>query len=135
MTDLAEQRERIEKKGMGIVIVHMASEVYASQILQVYELEDLPRVSDPEQVFYESFGLKRGNFWQVYGLRTWLRMTGVSLLNGHLLGKTKGDPYQLPGVFLLEDGKVRDSFKHRCASERPSYKAMAERRGEVIFGE
>lgn len=133
MTDIAEQRRSIEAKGIGMVLVHMTSECYAQKILSVYELEDLPRVSDPEQVFYESFGLERGSIWQVFGLKTWVRMMGVSLLNGHLIGKAKGDQYQMPGVFLLEDGQVLDSYKHRNASDRPSYEAMAERRGEAIF--
>lgn len=125
MTDLSQQRRRIEAEGVQPVLVHMTSEHYASQILSVYELQDLPRVSDPEQVFYHSFGLQRGNFWQIFGLKTWFRMLSASLVNGHLLGKIKGDQYQLPGVFLLEKGQVKDAFKHRNASDRPSYEELA----------
>lgn len=121
MTDLAEQRSAIEARGIKIVLVHMASEPFAKRILSVYELEDLPRVSDPEQVFYDSFGLERGNIWQIFGPKPFFRLMNVSLLKGHLLGKANGDQYQMPGVFLLEDGKVQDSFKHRNASDRPSY--------------
>jgi hypothetical protein len=125
MTDLSEQRRTIEAQGIEPILVHMTSEQYARQILGVYELGDLQRVSDPEQVFYKSFGLERGNIWQIFGFKTLWRMMDASLLNGHLLGKKKGDQYQMPGVFLLEDGEVKDSFKHRNPSDRPSYIEMA----------
>ena len=125
MTDLAEQRRKIEAQGIEPILVHMTSERYAAKILRVYELDDLQRVSDPEQVFYHSFGLERGNIWQIFGFKTWWRMMNASLLNGHLLGKQKGDQYQMPGVFLFEDGEVKDSFKHRNASDRPSYVDLA----------
>ena len=125
MTDLSQQRQRIEAEGVQPVLVHMASEPCASQVLSVYELEDLPRVSDPEQVFYDNFGLERGNFWQIFGFKNWFRMLSASLMNGHLLGKTKGDQYQMPGVFLLKDEQIKDAFQHRKASDRPSYEKLA----------
>lgn len=134
MTDIAEQRRKIESRGIGIVLVHMTSEAYARKILSVYELEDLPRISDPEQVFYESFGLERGKIWQIFGLKTWVRMMGVSLFSGHLLGKTKGDQYQMPGVFLLEDERIMDSYKHRYACDRPSYTEIANTRKGLLCG-
>ncbi len=134
MTDLSDQRRRIEAEGIQIILVHMTSEHYARQILSVYELEDLPRVSDPEQVFYDSFGLERGSLWQIFGLKTCARMVSTSLLNGHLVGKKKGDQYQLPGLFLLKNGRVVDSYKHQAPSERPSYEEMAQRGQEPSYG-
>ncbi len=134
MTDLSEQRRRIETGGVEPVLVHMASEHYAAQILSVYGLEDLQRVSDPEQVFYQSFGLERGNIWQIFGFKTWWRMMNASLLNGHLLGKVKGDQYQMPGVFLLEDAEIKDSFKHRKPSDRPRYFELAHAQQGNLYG-
>ncbi len=125
MTDLSEQRQRIESEGVQPVLVHMTSEHYARQILSVYELDDLPRVSDPEQVFYHNFGLRRGSFWQIFGMKTWFRLLSASLAKGHLLGKIKGDQFQMPGVFLLENERIKDAYKHRSACDRPSYEKLA----------
>lgn len=120
LADLAERRSSIEAEGTGIVLVHMAPDEMAEAFLKGYGLEGLPRVSDPEKVLYASFGLRRGSPLQLFGPKVWWRGF-VATLGGHKVGKLVGDGFQMPGVFLVRDGKVDRAFRHETAGDRPDY--------------
>jgi hypothetical protein len=88
--------------------------------------DDVPRVSDPDRTLYHAFGLERGNFGQLFGLRAWLRVVSAAA-RGHGIGPLAGDGLQMPGVFLVERGLVRRAFRHVYAGERPDYVEMVRR--------
>jgi len=44
---------------------------------------------------------------------------------GHLPGRIKGDPLQLPGAFLLHQGRVIKRYSYRDAADRPDYVMLA----------
>jgi len=50
---------------------------------------------------------------------------------GHGLGRIVGDAMQMPGVFVLDGGRVVEEFRHRTAADRPDYVAMAARAGNA----
>jgi hypothetical protein len=37
-----------------------------------------------------------------------------------------GDGFQMPGVFVIREGEVREHFIHRLASDRPDYAKLVE---------
>ena len=124
--DLALRRETIERSGIKIVFVHMADDDTAIEYFEAFNLRGATDICDPAQQFYRAFGLQRGSFNQLYGLQTWIRGYQVKQALGYEieLAKRLGDSTQMPGVFVLFEGQVRDKFIHRLASERPDYEQL-----------
>jgi peroxiredoxin len=124
MSDIARLRRQIEDTGTRIVLGHMgAAEDFASFAAR-YALSDIPAVADPQRTLYKGLGLRRGRMLQLIGPRVlwaWLKST----VAGHLPGRIKGDPLQLPGAFLLHHGQVLKGHAYRDASDRPDYIALA----------
>jgi len=128
--DVSEQRETIEREGVTPAFVGMADETELGEFLESYSLEDLPRFADPERQLFGAFGLGRGGARQLFGPEVWQR--GVSAAapawlggGGHGLGALKGDGLQMPGVFLLNEGKVVGGYRHETAADRPDYTSLA----------
>ena len=70
-------------------------------------------VSDPDKKFYRAFQLKQGNLGQGFGpgaLACALRATA----KGHRGGIPVGDPWQMPGMFLVQGEAVlwQHDFAH-----------------------
>ncbi len=66
-------------------------------------------VSDPEQRLYLAFGVPRASALQLLDPRVWacgMRAFG----GGHKPGKPIGDPLVMPGLFLVEGGRVTWEF-------------------------
>ena len=124
MSDIARLRPRIEDVGTQIVLGHMGSDVDFAAFANRYGLADVASISDPDRALYKGMGLRRGRLWQLLGPRViWEGLK--STLTGHLPGKIKGDPYQLPGAFLLHRGEVIKVHAFRDASDRPDYVSLA----------
>ncbi|MCB1208747.1 MAG: redoxin domain-containing protein [Verrucomicrobiales bacterium] len=124
MSDIARLRPRIEEIGTRIVLGHMGTPAEFVGFAEKYGLTDIDSVSDPDRTLYKGLGLRRGSLWQLLGPRVWL--AGLrSTLSGHLPGIIRGDPWQLPGAFLLHKGKVVKGHAYRNAGDRPDYFALA----------
>ena len=124
MSDIARLRPRIEEIGTRIVVGHMSSESDFKTFAGRYGLSSIASVADPDRALYRGLGLRRGRLFQLMGPRvlwTWLKST----LSGHLPGRIKGDPFQLPGAFLLHEGQVLKAHAYRDAADRPDYVALA----------
>ena len=128
LSDLAKQRPHIEAEtGIKLVLVHMADRALAERYFQRYDLEGVAHISDPGCEFYTAFGLTKGNFQQLFGLRSWVRGFEAGILDGHGVGSRQlGDGFQMPGIFVLFEGEVREAFVHKLASDRPDYSQLAE---------
>ncbi|MDA0745690.1 MAG: SelL-related redox protein [bacterium] len=126
LADVAEKRQELEAPGNRIVLVHMVTDdSEAARVLSRYGLEDLDRVSDPGRELYRAFGLKRGRLRQLFGLKVWWRGFRAGILDGHGLGFSKTDSFQMPGVFLMDEGQVVQAFRHNSAADRPNYEDLA----------
>ena len=125
LVDISQRRVSIEEKGSRIVFVHMAENEVAEKYFQKHGLENIPHVSDPSCSYYAAFGLAKGNFNQLFGLQVWMRGFSAGLLDGYALGQHLGDGFQMPGVFVLLDGQVRERFIHKLSSDRPDYEVLA----------
>jgi peroxiredoxin len=131
--DLSHQRPAIEAEGVRIVVVFMAVEEKAGQVLSRFGLEDINRVSDPHQHVYRAFGLARGRLMALVGPRElWRGFLG--LLKGFgWAPPAQEDGFQMPGVFLLFHGEVLRSYRHQSAAERPDYLAIVQGDGLSEF--
>ncbi len=124
LADISEKRQAIAAAGVQIALVHMQSDAEAVTFFARYHLDDLPRISDPARALYRAFQLPRGSLAQVTGPGVW--GAGLkSLLSGNLPGIPSADVRQLPGVFLVSDGRVLRSFRHATSGDRPDYVDLA----------
>jgi peroxiredoxin len=124
LSDLASQKAEIEELGTELVFVHMASNEVAERYFSRYELAGVKHISDPECTFYSRFGLTKGTFTQLFGLQSWIRGFSAGVMSGHGVGTQLGDGFQMPGIFVINNGKVLNSFIHKLASDRPDYLDM-----------
>lgn len=125
MRDVRKQRTAIEADGMRVVFVHQGPEDdYTRKVFAEEGVADLPRVSDPERRLYRAMGLKRGNLWQMFGVKVWWRSM-QALAGGARGGKVVGDAFQMPGVFVVHKGRVVRSMRFASQSDRPDYTRLA----------
>jgi hypothetical protein len=124
LADLSGKQDHYEKEGVHLIFVHMAGDDDARDYFQRYALGDPERISDPECRYYSSMGLGKGTFSQLFGLQVMIRGIEAGMLKGHGIGRQIGDGFQMPGVFLVQNGIVREKFIHRLTSDRPNYEAL-----------
>ncbi len=76
-------------------------------------------ICDPEKRVYKAFGLERGEARQMFNPKVFSRGFGATL-RGHLVGAPVGDPWQMPGVFLIEPtGEISWEYRSVDASDNP----------------
>lgn len=124
LADIAKERETLEQAGVKVVFVHMTTDTVAERYFNRYNLEGVSHISDPECKYYAEFGLVKGNFTQLFGLSSWIRGFSAGVVAGHGVGPQLGDGFQMPGIFVIQDGEVKDSFIHKLASDRPDYNKL-----------
>ena len=123
--DLAEKKGLFDVKGIQMVFVHMSEEDLAEQYFKNYGLEGVSHISDPTCNYYSAFGITKGTFSQLYGLRTWIRGFAAKRAGFELeMAKSLGDSTQMPGIFLIRFGKIIEKFIHKNASDRPDYEKL-----------
>ncbi len=125
LDELSQLRPTFAEKGTELVFVHMAENKVAEAYFKKFNLQDVQHISDPNCRFYEAFGLMKGNLSQIFGLQSWIRGFKAQVKYGAEIGQQLGDNFQMPGVFTLFDGEVKESYIHRNASDRPNYLKMA----------
>lgn len=87
-------------------------------------------IADPERRLFEAFALKRGSFRQVLGLGS--LASGIrAAFRGNGVGKPVGDVRQMPGAFLIHEGRILWSHDFRHAGDHPDYRAVPERLGDA----
>jgi peroxiredoxin len=124
LSDISNVRERIEESGVKIVFVHMAADEIAERYFARYGLNGAVHIGDPECRYYAAFGLVKGTFTQLFGLQSWIRGFKVSVLDGRGAGQQLGDGFQMPGIFIIQDGEIKESFVHKLVSDRPDYEEL-----------
>lgn len=127
--ELKRLRASIEAEGVRIAAVHMGTEAQAEELLALFGLSDVERFSDPERRLYTAFGLERTTIAHLLGPASWLGMVRAGMKKQFLPGKKLrgmvGDVLQMPGVFLLRNGRIVGDFKPERVDKRPEYLEMA----------
>lgn len=128
LDEISQKRDSIEKTGVRIVFVHMSDDITANEYFSRFHLNDVTFVCDPNQRFYAAFGLQRGSFNQLFGLQVWMRGFKIQNEKGYNLEMAKrlGDSFQMPGVFILHEGQIKEKFIHQHAAERPDYEQLVQ---------
>jgi len=111
-----------------IVFVHMASGDVAMEYFDDFKLEVTHHVSDPECSLYESFGLVKATTRELFSFQVMLRTAENMVTKGNFPARKRiGDGFQMPGVFVLENGKIKSSYIHKRISDKPDYLSMMNR--------
>jgi peroxiredoxin len=118
--DLAREKAMLETLGIRLALVHMGDDRAGEQFLASFGLTETPRISDPERTLYRAFKLRRGRLAQLFGFSVWRRAIEAAS-RGHLPGLLKGDGFQMPGLFLIRNGRILRAFTYETAADRPDY--------------
>ncbi len=121
LQDLALKKPNYEAEGVKLIFVHMSDPETADEYFKRYEIEAPEYISDPNCLFYARFGLGKGRFSQLFGLQVMLRGFESGVLKGNGIGPFIGDGFQMPGVFIIQNGVIQEQFIHKLASDRPDY--------------
>jgi len=125
MDDLSALKKELEDKNFKLVFVHMAEDKVAQEYLHEYNLGDSAHISDLDCKFYTAFRLTKGSFSQLYGLQTWIRGFSKENKNYKLqMAKALGDSTQMPGIFIIHQGDIKEHFIHKFAADRPDYSQL-----------
>jgi peroxiredoxin len=130
LSDIAAARAEIEKSGTRTVLVHMGDGAEMKAMVARYGVGDLERISDPDHALYEAFGLRKGNIWQLYGPKVWLRGLLSGLLFRHGIAFPVADFRQMPGAFYIRQGAIASRFRHRSSSDRVPYARLCGTSGQ-----
>jgi hypothetical protein len=130
ISDIAAIQSKLESYAVKLVFVHMARDPETPDtFFSRYQLSDVHHVTDQTSYFYAQFGLVKASQGQLMGFRNWVRGFQSAVIEGH--GFTKpddalGDVFQMPGVFVLRNGKVINQFIHRMPYDRPDYLSLVQ---------
>jgi len=126
LADLAEIQQSIAAGTMQLVIVHMSDEAYGEKMLEKYGLHTAIQISDPNRRLYKYFGLQRGSFKQLFGMRMWIRGFYAGVLKGHWVGRLRGDGFQMPGYFIIDRGRIIEQYIPQDAADHPDHLALTQ---------
>ena len=104
-----DEYERFTAAGGQVAVVTMGSPEQARKFREYYKLPFV-LLSDPQQEAYKAFHVPRGGIMSVAGPAIW--GAGAQSFFKHGVGQIIGDPYQLPGSFVI-DREGRIAFAHR----------------------
>jgi len=103
----------------------MSTDRQAELVFRLYGLEDVDRYSDPHRSLYEAFGLRRVTMRELMSTQLFKRGFEACVHERHAMSVPRGDPMQMPGVFLVQGGTVLSSFVHEHPWDRPRYEDFA----------
>lgn len=129
--DIREHRAPIQRAGFAIALVHMASDRQAELVFKLYGLDDLPRFADPEKALYQAFGLRRVTVRELLSADLFKRGLEACVRDRHGMGIPRGDPMQMPGLFIVEKATLLARFVHQHPWDRPHLPALIEEAREV----
>jgi hypothetical protein len=113
--------------GADLVLVHMLQKGKETKYLS--ERSGVSRIADPRCELYRAFGLGKGGFLELFGPHVWWR-AAIAIFSGCGLGHLAGDGLQMPGAFLLRDGKIISSQRAHSASDLPHLPELFRALGE-----
>lgn len=113
-----DEYERFTEAGGQVAVVTMGRPEQARKFREYYKLPFV-LLSDPEQTAYRAFHVPRGGILSVAGPGMWA--AGAQSLLKHGLGQIVGDPYQLPGSFVIDRaGKIVFAHRGKSSADVPT---------------
>ena len=123
MSDVAALKRSINDAGANVAFIHGAGEDEAAPWFKKYGLDDVKAVSDPQLAHYRAFGLSRTRMQALVDPKVWTRGAMCALSHG-FGSQTPEMMRQLPGVFVVQRGRVLAEYRHSSPADRPDYLAL-----------
>lgn len=123
MSDVAALKRSIGEAGASVAFIHGASASDAAPWFAKYGLDDVMAVSDPQLLHYRAFGLGRTGAQALIDPQVWTRGAVCALSHG-FGAQTPKMMRQLPGVFVVQRGRVLAEYRHSSPADRPDYLAL-----------
>jgi peroxiredoxin len=119
VAQLRREYARFRAEGTELVCIAQGDHKTSKGFSIFFDLPFPLLVCGDDLAVYQAYGLERGTFGQLFGLRSWTR--GIrATLQGHLIGKLAGDSFQMPGVFIVDRlGTIRYAHRHTDATDNP----------------
>lgn len=83
-------------------------------------------VADPQRRFYDAFQLYAGSLRQLFGPGVWLKAV-KTYRKGYRSGKPVGNPWIMPGIFLVCRRRIVWSHRFKHVAHHPDFQAMPRR--------
>lgn len=113
--------EIFERKGVRVVCISQGDADDRAAFLEVHGPYPFPFLADPHRDAYVAYGLARGTLAQVIFNPSVIAAGLAAYQEGHKIESIVGDPFQLPGTFLVgTDGRVIYAHAGRLSSDFPS---------------
>jgi len=77
-------------------------------------------IADPRRRFYQAFGIGRGKLTQLASPGV-LLAGARAVAKGNLQGQTLGDPAQMPGLLIVQDGCIVWQHHFQHAGDHPDW--------------
>jgi peroxiredoxin len=121
---LAKLNPRIQAAGAQIVVVTMGR----PEETERFCAERAPGVNcycDADVAAYKRYGLTRASPTQLFGPAVWLKgaqLTAEGSFDGLPIGVPVGDPFQMPGVFVIDtSGRIVMAYYSKHAGDYPDH--------------
>ncbi len=124
LADLAGRQADLSAEGVRPVLIHMSDDPRGQTVFAQYGLEEIDRIADPAKALYTAFGLGRGSASQLFGPKVMWRALFGGAVARHGFGGLEGDGFQMPGAFLVREGRIERSWRASHAGERPDWAAL-----------
>ena len=129
--ELAKLRSSFGRDKVELAVVHMGQPMDGTLMMQKYRLQSAHHFSDPDCVLYSAFGLRRGDFHDLFALKIVAR--GMrAIADGHGLGKLAGDGFRMSGSFILVDGIVIAEHRAETASDIGDFDALLQQATSIV---
>lgn len=120
IADIVTVRDELRAAGAALAFVHASPAEDAKSWFTDPALQDAIVVSDPGLAHYRAFELARTGPAQLVSPKVWARGAMSALAHGFGVQPVEM-MRQLPGVFVVRDGRVLTEFRHRSPADRPDY--------------
>lgn len=123
MADISAITPLIGEAGAQVAFIHGATADEGAPWFSKYQLDHVTVVSDPQLLHYRAFGLGRTGVQALVDPRVWSRGAICALSHG-FGSQTAEMMRQLPGVFVVQRGRVLAEYRHSSPADRPDYLAL-----------
>ena len=117
-----DEYQQFTKAGGHVAAVTMGKPEQSRRFREYYQLPFV-LLSDPQQAAYRAYHVPRGGLLAVAGPSMWA--AGAQSFFKRGVGQIVGDPYQLPGSFVIDRaGQIAYAHYGRTSADVPSNQAL-----------
>lgn len=117
IAQLATHLPELKQRHWLPVVLHMGTAQDEATWTRDFSLDGVQFVQDPDRRLYRALELPRGTAWQLFGLPVWSAAVFGGAVLRHGVGELRGDGFQMPGTFIIQNRAIRWSQQHHHAGD------------------